>query len=112
MAAPPLNVKPLLWTPEDAAELRRFFGTPTGRRLAFALMTRVSPGTSQKAAPEVRAEFALGFINGFDHAVTVLNELAEVELVVQATAVTGSGRTSIYPDLDDDTAWPENPLPK
>jgi hypothetical protein len=111
MAAPALSVKPLLWTPEDAAELRRFFGSPTGRRLAFALMTRTASPVRTKTSLST-AEFDLGFLTGFEYAVNVLNELAEVEQVVQATAVTGSGRTSLYPDLDDDSAWPEDPTPK
>lgn len=111
MAAPALSVKPLLWTPEDAAELRRFFGSPTGRRLAFALMIR-TPAPIQTKVSTTTAEFELGCMRGFDYAVSTLNELAEVEQVVQATAVTGSGRTSLYPDLDDDSAWPEDPTPK
>lgn len=111
MAAPALSVKPLLWTPEDAAELRRFFGSPTGRRLAFALMSNSGVGDRSKTAA-LPAEFELGLIRGLDLAIERLNALAEVEHVVQATAVTGSGRTSMYPDLDDDSAWPEDPTPK
>ncbi len=84
------------WGPDESQALRELLATPFGRRLAFAL---VSQGPSREGPPER----VLGRIEGHEHVLGVINQLADAQFALISAAQ--GGAPEMYPDLDDNTKW-------
>lgn len=106
--APAVGPKPVLWRTDDYEILAAFLATPTGVRFLHAL-NRKKPDLSRYKGQ--LAEFLLGQAAVFDvllGEVVFLSQPESAEDRVDETPVVPAG-TPLYPDLDDEGAWPKTP---
>lgn len=89
------------WDSNDAAALRAFLSSPSGKRFLFRLRND-RPAIVSFVASDCQLRQA-GLAAGFEMCVNSILEY----LTVPVTA----SPANMYPDLDDDTAWPADAAP-
>ena len=104
----PTNVVPF-WTLEDSEALQHFLATKPGQRMLVRLASLKANEGSWKSSGS--AEYTLGRVLQHDELMSEIIRLstpasAEDRVDVPASP---SGGSPNYPDLDDDSAWADEP---
>jgi len=97
-----LPTKEIDWTSSDALRLREFLESSTGQR-AVAHVVDDAP-TLLDGSDVNKTLVASGEVKGFNKALTAL-----FRLTVEKPEPAAKPKDN-YPDVDDDSAWEENPV--